>query len=255
MSYTTITTIIAALVAVLVLYKLYSVLGKRTGNERPRTMGIGKPFTKTAESSVVPARPFAYSPEGGGADPNNPNYANYPKSLAAQLREVGEVDSSFNEREFLLGAKTAFNDIVAAFRHGDLSGVEKWVSPEVIDSLRTSLPKTAAARHEAADSGIKAINEIEVLQAQINGTRILLTVLIRSHQGKDSLVAEPPKVGRKKATPKKADLATDASPAGQKAMAAQSGEVGEEMVDIWTFARDIHSNNPNWQLVSTRSPV
>ena len=27
-----------------------------------------------------------------------------------------------------------------------------------------------------------------------------------------------------------------------------------EIVDIWTFARDSRSRDPNWQLVATRSP-
>ncbi|MCX8502112.1 MAG: Tim44/TimA family putative adaptor protein [Alphaproteobacteria bacterium] len=249
MSYTTITTIIAALVAVLVLFKLYSVLGKRTGNERQRSVGIGKGFAKAPEITAQAGGPFRFPPDGGDSN------SDYPKSLAAQLREVADLDNSFNEKEFLAGARNAFNSIVTAFNRGDLTEVEKWISPEVIAVMSSKMPKVKKSRTLPEDSAVKSINEIEVLQAQIKDSRILLTVLIRSHQTFASGAAGKPSTKARGKLAKAPDLALDASPASQKAMAAHDGEAGEELVDIWTFARDIHSSNPNWQLVSTRSPV
>ena len=131
MSYTTITTIIAALLTVLVLVRLYTVLGRRTGQERQRVPFMGKKETNSKATA------FASSPTVVAPDSTNPTI-DYPLSLAAQLKLVSESDSSFVEREFLAGAKNAFKIIVEATRNGTLDLITNLVSDEIKQSFTTA---------------------------------------------------------------------------------------------------------------------
>ncbi|MDI9409462.1 MAG: Tim44/TimA family putative adaptor protein [Candidatus Pacebacteria bacterium] len=257
MSFTTITTIIAALVAVLVLFKLYSVLGKRTGNERPRSMGAGKSFMKAQSMPMITPMPSARPIMMTDVSDD------YPKSLTAQIRQLTELDSNFNERDFLNGARNAFKTIVEAFNRGDISAIESWISPDIKQSLSQSLPRSSSkVRIVEAESGLKQIDEIEIMQIQIKAERVLITVLIRSHQAfgqtqkASSKTTKTTKTTKsvKLVSPDSNDLKDSATAASKKAMSAQTGDMGEERQDIWTFAREVTSADPNWQLVSTRSP-
>jgi predicted lipid-binding transport protein (Tim44 family) len=123
-------TLIAIVVAVFVLFRLRSVLGTRTGNERPpvdRTRST--PVEKKAangDDTVVPIRPRpADAPNLDDERRTRKLEAEIEQAasgnadLATGLRAVAEADPTFTPKSFLEGAKQAYEMIVTAFAEGD----------------------------------------------------------------------------------------------------------------------------------------
>src|SRR5262245_46924879 len=102
--------VIFAMVALFLVLRLRSVLGRRTGNERRRADPFSAPApapTRTETDNVIalPER----KPDGGAE----------PGSVAQALSAIRAADPKFNEQEFLAGARAAFEMIIGAFAVGD----------------------------------------------------------------------------------------------------------------------------------------
>src|SRR5690554_3211183 len=124
-------TLIAIVVAIFVLFRLRSVLGTRTGNERPPVdRSRSTPVEKKAganDDTVVPLRP---RPVATQPDLDNERRARKleaeieqaaggNEALATGLKEAAEADPTFTPKSFLDGAKQAYEMIVTAFAGGD----------------------------------------------------------------------------------------------------------------------------------------
>src|SRR5690606_13313327 len=123
-------TLIAIVVAVFVLFRLRSVLGTRTGNERPPIdRSRSTPTEKKAANGDEKDEPRRPQPTDG---PNLDDERRARKleaeieqaapgnaELAQGLRTVAEVDPGFTPKSFLEGAKQAYEMIVTGFAEGD----------------------------------------------------------------------------------------------------------------------------------------
>lgn len=150
-----------------------------------------------------------------------------PNSLAGGLEQIARLDPSFDEKKFIQGAKTAFSMIVEDFGKGDLSRVERFIAPSVLYSFRQAI----AARQEAGEileTTIKEVTEAEVTAAGTSNGRAFLTVGFTSKQ-----------------------INVTRNSSGE-IISGSPGQM-EEIHDVWTFSRDTASNDPNWQLVETKS--
>jgi len=150
-----------------------------------------------------------------------------PNSLAGGIEQIGRLDSSFDEKKFIQGAKIAFTMIVENFAKGDLAPIERFLAPSVLYSFRQAI----AARKDAGEvleTSIKEITEAEVNAAGVNNTRAFLTVSFTSKQ-----------------------INIIRNSAGE--ILSGTPDHAEDVHDIWIFSRDTHSNDPNWQLVETKS--
>jgi predicted lipid-binding transport protein (Tim44 family) len=125
--------IIFAGLAAIVLYQLYSVLGRRVGRqpeEQPAPEAAG-PIVRQAD------RPLEAADEG--------------VSLGG-LAAVRARDPSFDVTRFLAGAKSAYEMIVKAFATGDRTTLRPLLSPPVMASFDTAIAaRDAEGRTESVE--------------------------------------------------------------------------------------------------------
>ena len=217
----------AALAAVLVL-QLRRVLGRRTGHEQPRDFDPFQPRQPEDSGNdkviALPDRKAARKSEGEDAAPATTS----GDPLADGLTQIKLADRSFEEAGFLEGAGGAFEMVVASFADGDTRVLRQLLSNEVYEDFAGAIKERTEA-NQTLETTLVGIKDAEVLEADLQDLTAFVTARFVSEQinvVKDS-------EGR----------IVDGDP----------NEV-TQITDIWTFARNTRSRDPNWTLVATRSP-
>lgn len=225
--------IVYAVVAAVLLGRLWSAFGKRNDEDpqRPNPFVTPAPGARDEEDTeVLPGRvrPGNRQKDGENRDgdlarrPFAPVLV-APASLAGGLEQVKQIDRSFDEKQFLQTARTIFSSVVESFAKGDLSSIASLLGPEV----RPHFEQAVAARKSAGQtlqSRIARIKDAEVAVAKIENNRALITV---------NFVSEQENILRG------ADGAVISGVPGQL----------EEIADSWVFARDAKSD---WIVAETR---
>lgn len=210
--------ILFAGVAGFLLFRLRSVLGRRTGNERRRP----DPF---APKPVVPPAPTT-----AGAAPSaialSPNGAAPPGNEG--LAALQAADPSFKPDTFLTGARAAFDIIVKAFAAGDTAALQPLLSPDVFAAFSEAIRARRDAK-ETHETKLVAVKAATIEQGAVEGTTGLVTVKLVSDQVNVTRAADGSVV--------------DGDP-----------DKVVEKTDFWTFSRALRARNPNWTLVATHSP-
>ena len=137
-----------AMVAAFIAFRLRSVLGRKTGNERPRTDPISQRAAAQANDKVVPlperapAAPPAEAPVAPGVGPD---------AVAAGLAEIRRVDPRFDIDHFLQGARAAFAMIVEAFAKGDKATLRPLLADEVFSQFAGAIDAREQAGRTPVD--------------------------------------------------------------------------------------------------------
>lgn len=223
-------TIFFLVAAVVIFYQLRNVLGRRTGHERPPF----DPYTaartgeqETASDNVVPL------PNRREAAPQAQDYSAIDSfapaggELNAGLRAIHDADPSFEPRGFVEGAKMAYEMIVMAYADGDRQTLRNLLSKEVYDGFVAAIDEREE-QNEKIESSFVGIDKIDLIGAEMKGTEAHLTLRIVSE-----LIS---------ATRNASGEVIDGDP-----------ETVAEVKDVWTFARDTRSSDPNWKLVATEA--
>jgi predicted lipid-binding transport protein (Tim44 family) len=227
--------LLLAVVTVLVILKLRSVLGQRTGRERPpydpysardavptatgdKVMTMPQRNGK-AEQPVRPAEPAEAGPE---------RYAGFasPGSAVAQgLDSVAAADRSFDVKQFIAGARAAYEMIVTAYATGDRRSLKGLLERDVYDGFEAVI-RQREARGETVETRFVSIDASEIISAQLRGRTAQITLRFVSQ-----LVS---------ATRNRNDNVIDGS-----------ADSVTTVTDVWTFAREVMSRDPNWKLIAT----
>ena len=214
--------------AVIIFIQLRSVLGKRTGHERPPQ----DQMTRRDQAPEGLDDPKVVTLPRRGRENLEPDtfaavdvYAEPGTELNKGLREVVTADPSFAPKEFVGGASMAYEMIVSAYAEGDRKTLKGLLSREVFDGFVAAIEEREA-RGETVRSNFVGIEKASIIQAEMKGTEANITVriisqLISATLDKDGEVID-------------GDLV----------------EVSD-VNDVWTFARDTRSRDPNWKLVAT----
>jgi predicted lipid-binding transport protein (Tim44 family) len=210
--------ILFAGVAGFLLFRLRSVLGRRTGNERRRDPFA--PRSVTPPPSPMPASPINVA----AANTAQPEPAAVPEGLTA----LQEADPSFNANAFLAGARTAFEMIVKAFAVGDTATLQPLLSPDVFAAFSDAI-RTRQAAKETHETKIVAIKVAVIEHIAIEDANGLVTVKLVTDQ-------------------------INATRAADGSVVEGDADKVIEKTDFWTFSRSLRSRNPNWILVATHSP-
>ncbi len=116
--------LLIAMVAGVILFRLYTVLGRRTGHERPaqERYGLNRNAAKNGADNVValPDRAARAETLETPADP-----------LARGLLDIKLADRNFEQDHFVDGAKQAYEMVVTAFAAGDRQTLRSLLSDEV----------------------------------------------------------------------------------------------------------------------------
>jgi predicted lipid-binding transport protein (Tim44 family) len=211
--------VLFGMIAAFLVLRLRSVLGKRTGFERP---DVATP------PSPIPPRG---APEGriieGRAEPMPRRLVPEPMSQAGLiLSRMTQIDASFNPARFLDGAEAAFRMIVAAFAAGDRATLRPLLSPDTYAAFESAISGRETAQ-ETQTTDIRAMPTVAIDHAELSGSIAAITVRFVSDQVNVTL--------------------------GQNGLPVAGADAVTEITDLWTFERDLASPDPAWRLVAARS--
>lgn len=212
--------LVYAVIAALLLGRLWAVLGTRNDDEpqRPNPFAPPPPPKPAQEED-----PYALPPPVAS---RMPPPALPPASLAGGLAQVKAADPAFEEKPFLQNASAIFTAIVSAYASGSLSSVDKFLSP----SLLTHFQQAADARSaqgQSAQSRIARIKECEPVAARAEGKQVFITVRFVSDQ--ENILRDR----------------------NGTVIGGTEGKT-EEVTDIWVFTRDAQIADAPWLVVETR---
>src|SRR5271156_2055600 len=145
-----VSTVVFAVVAIFVIFKLRSVLGTRTGAERrpldPTTPARGDP--PVANGNVIPIGGVART---AGAPPPADRWKGFAEKgspLAAGLDAILAAEPGFTAGDFLSGARAAYEMIIVAFAAGDLATLRRLLTPDALANFATAIQARKAAEQK-----------------------------------------------------------------------------------------------------------
>lgn len=209
-----------AMVAAVILFRLYAVLGRRTGNEREPSERIrqfgGAP--KEAGDNVVPL------PERAGARPE-PAASRPLDETERALLDIKLADRNFEAAQFLTGAKKAYELIVTAYANGERNALRPLLNDEVFEAFDHAL-KARDDRHETVKFTFVGFKDAKISHAALKGRTAEVTVAFIAQ-----LISS---------TTDRTGAVIEGDPANVR-----------DVTDIWSFARDVRASDPNWLVVAT----
>ena len=228
-------TIIFLALAVFIFLRLRSVLGQRTGRERRRydPYSARDAVRGATNDNVVPLPGRAAAdapqklPEAGERAERWKGIAEPGSVVAAGLDAIAREDKTFDVKHFLTGARAAYEMIVLAYAEGDRRALRNLLSREVYEGFEAAI-RERESRGEAVETRFVAIDTSDIMAAEVRGRAAQITIRFVSQ-----LIS---------VTRDKAEKVIEGNP-----------EKVTEVTDVWTFARDLSSRDPNWKLVATEA--
>lgn len=197
--------------AAFIAYRLYTVLGAKTGEERQRDVeGLQR-----ARPRPEPEADIVLEPQEDKPLP----------PVSAPAEPLRAADPAFDERAFLEGARAAYELIVEAFASGDLRSIRRFLSPSVFDAFKAAV----AAREESGQR--TDLKFVGIENAKIAASRMEDGALVAETEFLSNQV---------RATFDKAGAIVAGDPVRI-----------DLVKDRWTFSRPLNSSDPNWVLVAT----
>src|SRR5271166_5528 len=220
-------TVIFALVALFVAYKLRSVLGVRH-DERGPTGGPLAPLRR----APGPATPTVVASVDGASATTALPPADRWEGVAepeawSGLDAIAAADNSFAAQAFLSGARAAYDMVIHAFAAGDSATLRSLMAPEAFANFDAAIRARAGAGHTMTTT-VVSIDDATIAGAQRDGPNAQISVCFASKLAS--------------VTRDSAGAVVDGSPT----------EVVDHL-DLWTFVRDVRSRDPNWRLTATQS--
>lgn len=218
------TIIILAAIAAFLGFRLYTLLGKRTGHEQEPMMPRSEP---RPESRTVPPvlRPNIEE------ELQSPNSGYIPAELLFEpraekgLREIMLADRDFNVGPFIDGAKAAYRMILEAYWSGDRATLRSLTDDDTYAAFVEAI-EDREARGETLDNRLVTIDHVIIKDADLHRGLARLTVRID------------------------ADIAAVTRDADGNVLAGSLTDAVETH-DVWTFSRNLSSQDPNWKLDET----
>ena len=229
-------TIIFLALAVFIFLRLRSVLGQRTGRERPPY----DPYSaRDAVRSPAAEKVVTLPPRAPDASPRPMEAAAPPaerwkdvaesgSAVASGLDTIVAADPSFDAKHFISGARTAYEMIVTAFASGDRRQLRSFLSREVYDGFDAAITERER-RSETAETRFVSIDGSTITAAELRN-RVTAQITVRFVS---KLIS---------ATRDRGGAVIDGN-----------AEKVTDVTDVWTFARDISSRDPNWKVIATET--
>ena len=208
--------LVLAGIAIFLILRLKNVLGTREGFEKPVARSGPQDNPRRAEFEVI----------DGGPDPDIIDHVDANSPAAEALTRMKRVENDFGVTDFLGGARGAYEMILMAFERGDLADIKPFLGSDVYESFAQVVESREAQglKIEAEFIGVRELSLVEAVLSDSNLAEITV-----------KFVGELTSVVRNSA-----------------------GEIVEGKLDqikhqkdVWTFARTMGSDDPNWQLVAT----
>lgn len=215
--------VLFAMVAAFIILRLRGVLGRRPGNGRS---GQGSASRQQSTEENVISLPDRAQDTVESAEPE---YASEEEAIvAAGLTEIRLADPRFDAEEFLRGARMAYEMIITAYAVADDAILRQLLSDEVYENFAGAIQERIAEGH-TLETTLLTIHTTDIVEARVSGEVVEITV---------KFVADVINVTREE----------------NGTVVTGDPDQAQDVTDFWTFAHEIRSSDPNWQLVETRSP-
>ena len=249
-----------ALIAIFIILRLRGVLGRRTGQQRQRhadrfarteqppeesqgqgpSQGQGEVVqlpdrTRPAREAPQDVAPEDVAPEPAAPRPMRaerheaaPEQDDAIGGLRAGLEQIKRADHEFSPKRFVQGAQAAFEMVVDSFAKGDTATLRPLLGDDVYDEFAAAIRERMAEGH-IQETTIVALDAAEIITAEMRSSTARVTVKFVSQQINVVRDKDGEEVG------------------GDSSLI-------ERVTDIWTFARNTRSSDPNWALIETSIP-
>lgn len=202
-------------VAGFVLFRLFSVLGTRTGHEARTDIDL-RNNNKTDSNPPAP-EPRLREVEDEDSAPLRP--------VSTNARVLRDVDETFDEPAYLEGARGAYEMIVEAFAEGDIRSIRPFLGDSVYEAFKGAVVARDEAGHKS-DVKFVGIEHAGLVDAEVDDEWMRAVTEFTSNQVRVTRDGDGNVVD---GDPNRIDL----------------------VKDRWTFARKRNSRDPNWILVAT----
>lgn len=209
--------LVLAGIAVFLILRLKNVLGTRDGFEPPREIAAKPPAKRGPDLEVIE----------GGPDRDILDHAEEGSETALALAAMKKAEPDFGVTDFLQGARGAYEMILMAFEKGDLGSIQPFLGGEVYETF-ADVVEAREQQGLTIESEFVGIREMALHRASFDPETSEGEIAVK-------FVGELTHVVR--------DRAGDIVEGSESQIKRQK--------DIWTFARNLGSDDPNWQLVAT----
>ena len=206
-----------AVVAGVILFRLYTVLGRRTGHEQPpseRFRLSGNAPSEPAKDNVVPLPTRGEQIAERPADP-----------VARGLFDIKLADRGFETDHFTAGARSAYELIVTAFARGDRAQLRPLLGSEVFAAFDAVIAGREQ-RKEHVEFTFVGFKDVKIVHAALKSRAAEITIAIGAQF-------------------------ISATLGGDGQLIEGDSKSVRDVTDVWTFTRDIRARDPNWLLVAT----
>ena len=183
--------IVFAAIAAFIIYRLRSVLGKRTGFQKERTIQKPAEEQKTEQINNIPSL--------------------FDNELKFEV--IYKKVENFNHKQFLEGAKKAFEIIITSFNNGDKKTLKELVSKEVYLAFEKAISEN---KNDPTSQFYSLIIE-GIQDAKVENNIISISINFISEQMVNN----------------------------------DEGKIIKNK-DTWTFEKPVNSSNPKWILTQTQ---
>lgn len=208
--------ILLAMIAAFLAYRLYTVLGRRTGNERSPEEQVRVPDARTKDAAAdnVVKLPERTAANTGRSDP-----------IERAFVEIKLADRNFDEGRFVEGARAAYEMIVTAFAEGDRDTLRPLLNDDVYGAFEHAISEREK-RGQKMEFNFLGLEAVKITAAEVKGRTAEITITFESE------VVEALR---------------------DRAGNLVEGETiaANHVTDVWTFARELKARDPNWLLVAT----
>jgi predicted lipid-binding transport protein (Tim44 family) len=212
--------LLLAMVAGVILFRLYTVLGRRTGNERPPP----ERFERMAGATEAP-QPAADAKVLADLSATRPDTSTASDPVSRGLLDIKLADRSFDTDHFIEGARKAYEMIVTAFARNDRAALKPLLSDEVYAAFDRVIAERES-RKEKIEFTLVGFREVKITAATLNRNVADITVSF----GAQFISVTTDSEGK----------VIDGDPKAVR-----------DVTDIWSFERNVRASDPNWRLVAT----
>ena len=208
------------LVAAILILRLRSVLGRKTGNEkRPKDIFMYQDTTLGTDKKKI-------------LDGNQSIKSKFHNKLSTEkennaLEKIYYIDKSFSPKKFLSGAKMAFKTIIQSYAKGEINKIKHLLSTNVFSIFSKEI-KSRTRKKYILEHTLVSIKSADIENANFKSSIADIVVKFISEQV-NLLKNEKGKILK------------------------GNDEYIENHTNYWTFSKDLKSSNPNWKLVVTKA--
>ena len=214
--------LLLAMVAGIILFRLYTVLGRRTGNEREPQDRLRR--IEAAASQATPADKVLALTDRNAVAAQQPDEG---EDAAKGLAEIKLADRGFEAGHFLEGAREAYRMVVTAFAARDRETLRPLLNDDVYSTFEAEM-HGHEERNEIVNYAFVGFTDARIIHAEMKGRDAEISVQFGAQF-----------------------VSSTTGPTG--AVVEGDAKAVRDVADIWTFARNTRSSDPNWTLVATTS--